>query len=132
MHTATKYRTHPLVLALALHILGTLRQRERDWQEQSAREIRQGWHMPYCVHGAYAGDPLYGYGALKKCALCEFGVGVHEEALGLARTMIRDGRTEASSQLAAVFIGNRALLTGPEQDVLFTFICRLAHDNVTF
>lgn len=130
MRTGTK--THPLVLALALHVLGALRQRERDWQEDRGRENRKGWHMPYCVHGVYAGDPLYGFGALKKCALCELDVGVHEEALGIARRMIRESRANASSALAAVFVGNRGMLTGPEQELLLGLVCRLAHDNVTF
>lgn len=131
-HTATRYRTHPVVLKLALHTLKDLRLREREWVEARDREQRKGWYMSYCVHGEYIGDPRYGAGALKKCERCELGVTVHEEALGAARRLIYANRDEMASVLTSLFFGNKALLAREEQEAFISLIERLAYAHVPF
>lgn len=131
-HTTTRYRTNPVVLKLALHILKDLRQREREWTETRDREQRKGWHMSFCVHGEYVGDPRYGWGAFKKCTMCDLGVTIHEEALGAARRLTYAHRDDLASVLASLFFGNKALLTRDEQGILVDLIERLAYAHVSF
>jgi hypothetical protein len=131
-HTMARYRTHPVVLKLALRILKDLREREREWTETRDREQRKGWSMSYCVHGEYTGDPRYGWGGFKKCTMCELGVTIHEEALGAARRLIYANRDEMASVLGSLFFGNQALLTREERETLVDLIERLAYAHVPF